>query len=242
MLKREWGAESNGKLPHLFIPGKTAVMVLALQWNTCPWAEHSEGDDYIYIYRVIRKSLYKLRGRNVEVKIRGKYSIGLPLFLNEPYFRVMSSIEITEVNHFPNNRLKVMSIHKVVLRVCSVAALLHRIQLFTFVSVSVGYSCECTERWHTPTQTMNARICTSFMAQLTEIREKHGDGTGNCFQTDDYQNIRSLQLWTGVWGSTAFVMCHGQDGNNCTDWLLRTTFCNLSMTIRLYVPDGLVPV
>ena len=28
MLKREWGAESNGKLPHLFIPRKTAAWVL----------------------------------------------------------------------------------------------------------------------------------------------------------------------------------------------------------------------
>ena len=27
MLKREWGAESNRKLPHLFIPSKTATMV-----------------------------------------------------------------------------------------------------------------------------------------------------------------------------------------------------------------------
>ena len=27
MLKREWGAESNGKLPHLSIPGKTAAWV-----------------------------------------------------------------------------------------------------------------------------------------------------------------------------------------------------------------------
>ena len=27
MLKREWGAESNGKLPHLFIPTKTATLV-----------------------------------------------------------------------------------------------------------------------------------------------------------------------------------------------------------------------
>ena len=27
MLKREWGAESNGKLPHLFIPSKTASKV-----------------------------------------------------------------------------------------------------------------------------------------------------------------------------------------------------------------------
>ena len=28
MLKREWDAESNGKLPHLFIPSKTASLVL----------------------------------------------------------------------------------------------------------------------------------------------------------------------------------------------------------------------
>ena len=27
MLKREWGAESNGKLPQLFIPSKTAALV-----------------------------------------------------------------------------------------------------------------------------------------------------------------------------------------------------------------------
>ena len=27
MLKREWGAESNGKLPNLFITGKTAKFV-----------------------------------------------------------------------------------------------------------------------------------------------------------------------------------------------------------------------
>ena len=27
ILKRERGAESNGKLPHLFIPGKTAALV-----------------------------------------------------------------------------------------------------------------------------------------------------------------------------------------------------------------------
>ena len=27
MLKREWGVESNGKLPHLFIPRKTATYV-----------------------------------------------------------------------------------------------------------------------------------------------------------------------------------------------------------------------
>ena len=26
MLKRGWGAESNGKLPHLFIPGKTTAL------------------------------------------------------------------------------------------------------------------------------------------------------------------------------------------------------------------------
>ena len=27
MLKREWGAESNGKLPYLLIPRKTATLV-----------------------------------------------------------------------------------------------------------------------------------------------------------------------------------------------------------------------
>ena len=27
MLKREWGVQSNGKLPHLFIPSKTATLV-----------------------------------------------------------------------------------------------------------------------------------------------------------------------------------------------------------------------
>ena len=27
MLKREWGAECDGKLPHLFIPSKTAILV-----------------------------------------------------------------------------------------------------------------------------------------------------------------------------------------------------------------------
>ena len=29
MLKREWCADSNGKLEHLFIPGKTATLVPA---------------------------------------------------------------------------------------------------------------------------------------------------------------------------------------------------------------------
>ena len=28
MLKREWGAEGNGKLPHLFIPSKPTSLVL----------------------------------------------------------------------------------------------------------------------------------------------------------------------------------------------------------------------
>ena len=27
MLKREWGAESNGKLPNLFIPSKSATLI-----------------------------------------------------------------------------------------------------------------------------------------------------------------------------------------------------------------------
>ena len=56
MLKRVWGAESNRKLPDLFIPGKTAALVpefpvedlpseqlqpwfVSFKWKTCLWAE-----------------------------------------------------------------------------------------------------------------------------------------------------------------------------------------------------------
>ena len=70
MLKREWRAESNGKLPHLFIPGKTAALVpefavedlpsaelqsrfLSLHLRTCPWAEHS--NDHMYIVHSLIK-------------------------------------------------------------------------------------------------------------------------------------------------------------------------------------------
>ena len=35
MLRSEWGAESNGKLPHLLIPSKTAPWFLSLRWKTC---------------------------------------------------------------------------------------------------------------------------------------------------------------------------------------------------------------
>ena len=36
MLKGEWGAESNGKLPHLFIPSKTATLVPELAVENLP--------------------------------------------------------------------------------------------------------------------------------------------------------------------------------------------------------------
>ena len=36
MLKREWGAESNGKLPHLFIPSKTATLVPVFAMEDLP--------------------------------------------------------------------------------------------------------------------------------------------------------------------------------------------------------------
>ena len=36
MLKREWGAESNGKLPHLFIPSKTATVVPEFEVEDLP--------------------------------------------------------------------------------------------------------------------------------------------------------------------------------------------------------------
>ena len=36
ILKREWGAESNGKLPHLSIPSKTATLVLEFAVEDLP--------------------------------------------------------------------------------------------------------------------------------------------------------------------------------------------------------------
>ena len=43
MLKREWGAESNGKLPHQFIPVKLQPWFLSLQWKTCLLKKSSLG-------------------------------------------------------------------------------------------------------------------------------------------------------------------------------------------------------
>ena len=39
MLKREWGAGSNGELPHLFIPGKAATLVPEFAVEELPSAE-----------------------------------------------------------------------------------------------------------------------------------------------------------------------------------------------------------
>ena len=39
MLKREWGAESNGKLAHLSIPSKTAALVPEFAVEDLPSAE-----------------------------------------------------------------------------------------------------------------------------------------------------------------------------------------------------------
>ena len=61
MLKRLWGAESNGSYRTYSNSGKSATLIpefamedlpstklqpwfLHLQWRTCPWAEHSEDD------------------------------------------------------------------------------------------------------------------------------------------------------------------------------------------------------
>ena len=62
ILKRDWSAESNRKLLHFHIPGKTAALVpeftvkdmpsaeLQLQWRTCPWSEHW----WLYMKYIIR--------------------------------------------------------------------------------------------------------------------------------------------------------------------------------------------
>ena len=39
MLQREWGAETNGKLLHLFIPGKSTALVPEFAVEDMPSAE-----------------------------------------------------------------------------------------------------------------------------------------------------------------------------------------------------------
>ena len=41
MIKREQGEESNGKLPHLFIPGKTAAFVPEFVIEDLPLTQNS---------------------------------------------------------------------------------------------------------------------------------------------------------------------------------------------------------
>ena len=39
MIKRDWGAESNGKIPHLFIPSKTLALLTEFVMEDLPSAE-----------------------------------------------------------------------------------------------------------------------------------------------------------------------------------------------------------
>ena len=52
MLKRERGAESNRKLPHIFIPSKIATLVPEFVVKDLLWAEHIDDGDQIYIARI----------------------------------------------------------------------------------------------------------------------------------------------------------------------------------------------
>ena len=50
MLKREWGAEINGKLPHLLIPSKIATLVFEFAVKDLHLAENTDDNDDIYIF------------------------------------------------------------------------------------------------------------------------------------------------------------------------------------------------
>ena len=50
--ERELGAESNGKLPHLFIPDKTAALVPEFAMEDLPLGTH---DDDMYIVHSLNK-------------------------------------------------------------------------------------------------------------------------------------------------------------------------------------------
>ena len=64
MLNREWGAESKGKLLHLFIPSKTATLVPEFEIEDLPLGrtsalvpefvvkEHSDGIFHIFLANI----------------------------------------------------------------------------------------------------------------------------------------------------------------------------------------------
>ena len=53
MLKREWGSESNGTLPHLFIPSKTATLVPAFAVEDLPLGRTRDDDVYKQLCRKV---------------------------------------------------------------------------------------------------------------------------------------------------------------------------------------------
>ena len=63
MLKREWGAESNGKLPHLFIPNKTATWVLEFAVEDLPLDRTLDDDDYSCILQDVGLFAYDMIDR-----------------------------------------------------------------------------------------------------------------------------------------------------------------------------------
>ena len=60
MLKREWGAESNGKLPHLFVPSKTAALGPEFALKDLPLRRIHDDAIMLGLRAIFRNSLYLL--------------------------------------------------------------------------------------------------------------------------------------------------------------------------------------
>ena len=88
MLKKEWGAENNVKLPHLFTHSKTATLVPVFAVEdlplgrsaalvpefavkTCLWAEHSDDMFICPRRRLHGMCAFKEKGKKIPCGMRG---------------------------------------------------------------------------------------------------------------------------------------------------------------------------
>ena len=77
MLKREWGSESNGKLPHLFIPCKTATLVSEFAVEDLPL-----GRTAALVPEFAEKDLH-----SDDMSVHGRYKTLCPLLFTVHFLR-----------------------------------------------------------------------------------------------------------------------------------------------------------
>ena len=96
MLKREWGAESNGTLPHLFIPSKTATQVLEFAMEDLPLGRITA---LVPEFVVKDLPLGRTHDNDVQKKVKPQNSVSQTFFKQAYRHTKNSSILATQINY-----------------------------------------------------------------------------------------------------------------------------------------------